>query len=401
MTTNIKEFKNLLRLRQEDLHEYLCEVLPSYYSDDKIIDQYGSFLYCEGDIPVLMVAHLDTVHKKLPENIFYDQEQKIMWSPEGIGGDDRCGVWSILEILDKGLLPSVVFTWNEECGALGASDFCTMLQPKDLSHINLAIEIDRRNNMDCVFYDLDSPEFEKYIEQFDYKTTWGSFSDISLICPHFGFAGVNLSSGYFEEHTLQEHIDITGMEYTIERVAKILQDSGIERRWEWTGIDYNKYYYGSKGRSNVYSAAYGYGDYYDDDYGTSYYYDEHKVRKEEKGKSKIFEWCITCQSLVETVNLAPAPYNDMCLDCYKKLDIKEDYCRNCGELLPIESMADYPNEVICKSCFEDLQKFYSKLELNRKDCYCEVCRTLEDELDMYELNGKLLCRKCFEENSKT
>ena len=45
MTTNIKEFKELLKLKQEELHEYLCEILPSYYEEDKIIDQYGSFLY--------------------------------------------------------------------------------------------------------------------------------------------------------------------------------------------------------------------------------------------------------------------------------------------------------------------------------------------------------------------
>lgn len=89
MTTNIKEFKELLKLEQEELHEYLCEILPSYYEEDKIIDQYGSFLYCQGEIPVLMVAHLDTVHKKAPTNIFYDSEQGIMWSPDGIGGDDR------------------------------------------------------------------------------------------------------------------------------------------------------------------------------------------------------------------------------------------------------------------------------------------------------------------------
>lgn len=394
MTTNIKEFKGLLKLTQEELHEYLCEILPSYYEEDKIIDQYGSFLYCQGEIPVLMVAHLDTVHKKAPTNIFYDSEQGIMWSPEGIGGDDRCGVWSILELLDRGLLPSIVFTWNEECGALGASDFCTLLQPGDLEHINFAIEIDRRNNMDCVFYDLDYPEFEKFIEQFNYKTTWGSFSDISLICPHFGFAGVNLSAGYFEEHTLQEYIDVRGMEYTIERVSKILTDADSQKRWEWKGYDYgSKYKSGGK-----YSKAYGYGwDYEDyDDYGTNWYYDEHGIKDDKKKNNKIFEWCITCQSLVENVNMAPKPYNDMCLDCYKKLEITEEYCQNCGEVTSIDDMADFPNEMICKKCFEELVKFDdSKKE--QTDYYCDVCHILENELDMYELNGKLVCRECFEE----
>lgn len=29
--TNIKDFKDLLRMKQADLHNYLCEVVPSYY----------------------------------------------------------------------------------------------------------------------------------------------------------------------------------------------------------------------------------------------------------------------------------------------------------------------------------------------------------------------------------
>ena len=34
---NNDNFKELLKLEQEELHEYLCEILPSYYEEDKII----------------------------------------------------------------------------------------------------------------------------------------------------------------------------------------------------------------------------------------------------------------------------------------------------------------------------------------------------------------------------
>ena len=53
------------------------------------------FLYAEGTVPVLLVAHLDTVHRTQPETICYSADGTVMMSPQGIGGDDRAGVYMI------------------------------------------------------------------------------------------------------------------------------------------------------------------------------------------------------------------------------------------------------------------------------------------------------------------
>ena len=50
------------------------------------------YLYAEGSIPILLVSHLDTVHKNLPTTIYWDKEQNVYWSPQGLGADDRAGV---------------------------------------------------------------------------------------------------------------------------------------------------------------------------------------------------------------------------------------------------------------------------------------------------------------------
>ena len=50
------------------------------------------FLYAEGNAPYMLVAHLDTVHKHLPSVICYSKDGNYMMSPQGIGGDDHCGV---------------------------------------------------------------------------------------------------------------------------------------------------------------------------------------------------------------------------------------------------------------------------------------------------------------------
>ena len=41
-----------------------------------------------GDIPIALVAHLDTVFKYPPEEIYYDRVKNVMWSPAGLGADD-------------------------------------------------------------------------------------------------------------------------------------------------------------------------------------------------------------------------------------------------------------------------------------------------------------------------
>ena len=75
--SRIDLLKALLPLEQEQLHDYLFMVLNDYYEPEKVIEVDGQFLYAQGDIPVLLCAHLDTVHKIKPkeENIYFDQEK--------------------------------------------------------------------------------------------------------------------------------------------------------------------------------------------------------------------------------------------------------------------------------------------------------------------------------------
>jgi hypothetical protein len=67
------------------------------------------------------------------------------------------------------------------------------------------IELDRQGRDDAVFYDCDNPEFEEYITKFDFVSDWGTYSDISTIAPSWECAAVNLSIGYFDEHSYAEH----------------------------------------------------------------------------------------------------------------------------------------------------------------------------------------------------
>lgn len=216
-----KLFQSLAGLSQEGMRRTLSRYLETKYPKDAVISA-KEYLYAIGDIPIALVAHMDTVFKEPPTDIYYDKDKNIMWSPQGLGADDRAGIFCILKILQVGLRPTVIFTTDEEIGADGAEAF-TKTFNKPLSPINYVVQLDRRGANDCVFYDCDNESFVQYVESFGFAESWGSFSDISVICPVWGIAGVNLSVGYENEHNLVETLNTTHMLQTIAKVKKMLQ----------------------------------------------------------------------------------------------------------------------------------------------------------------------------------
>ena len=151
-------------------------------------------------------------------------------SPQGIGGDDRCGVFALVHIFHAAQVkPWLLFTCDEEVGGIGAQVFADSFAqgklPDELDALKCLIEIDRRGAKDAVFYDSYNPDFEEYIEEKGFQTAFRSFSDISVIAPALGVAAVNLSAGYYNAHRSDEYIVRSELERTIRRVGEIVADS--------------------------------------------------------------------------------------------------------------------------------------------------------------------------------
>jgi len=228
------KFEEIFRASQKELkHKLKKEIRKMGYQT-----QSGEgYLYGIGEIPILLVAHLDTVHKEKVKIICYSKDGKIM-SPQGIGGDDRCGVYMILKVIEE-LKCHVLFCEDEEIGMVGAGKFCKSgIKPE----VNFIIELDRMGANDAVFYDCDNPDFTDHITSFGFQEEWGSFSDISEIAPYLGVAAVNISSGYYNAHTKHEYVDMNDVKRNIEKVKNIIRSENgafyeyIECRY------YSKYY---------------------------------------------------------------------------------------------------------------------------------------------------------------
>lgn len=214
-----KLFKALASMGQESLRKTLASYLEKKYKDVICTKEY---LIAKGDIPIALVAHMDTVFTKPPKEIFYDKECGVLWSPMGLGADDRAGVFTIIKILQSGLRPTVIFTTDEECGALGAEAMVKDI-PEAPCKINYIIQLDRQGSSDCVFYDCDNTAFVDYVETFGFIEAYGTFSDIRVICPVWKIAGVNLSVGYYNEHSVSETLRVRALLKTIERVKQMLK----------------------------------------------------------------------------------------------------------------------------------------------------------------------------------
>lgn len=254
---------------QENLKAFLkAELIERGYSP---LDQDG-FLFAEGELPVMLTAHMDTVHHDNCTIICTSPDGKYWMSPQGIGGDDRCGIYAIMKIIETHRC-SVLFTEDEETGCIGAKKYTDFVKknpdancvPKNLNYI---VEIDRKNADDAVFYSCDNPEFEKFVtEDTGFKTAHGSCSDISYVAPALGVAAVNFSSGYYNPHQISEYINLAELNENIRRIKAIIDKpcekfEYIEKKYTYnyssSYSSYGSYGYGRKNGKSSY--------YWDDDY---------------------------------------------------------------------------------------------------------------------------------------
>lgn len=240
-----KLIERLMLMKQYQTRHFLTDFIKENYDDCICTTRY---IIAKGDIPVALVAHMDTVWETdFNHEIFYDMRKNVMLNLNGGGYDDKIGIFLIMKLIQEGFRPHVIFTTDEESGCLGASDLVKDYPTYPFEDLSYLIQLDRRHENDCVFYDCDNEAFEQYIESFGFKTAYGSYSDICELCPAWGIAGVNLSVGYDKEHTLNERLYVDHMYHTLDRVKVILLEDKFPV-FEYIPMDYTySNYYGYYG----------------------------------------------------------------------------------------------------------------------------------------------------------
>lgn len=193
----------------------------------------GLYVAAEGDLPICLCAHMDTVYKVAPVDVYYDSEQKVFWSPQGLGADDRAGIYIILSLIEKGYKPSVIFTDLEEVGGIGAKTLVSKYPRCPFRDCRALIQLDRQGSVDAVYYDCANEDFELLITGYGFITDRGTFSDISILAPEWRIAAVNLSVGYYDEHRETEILKLEECIDTLNKVECMLKDC-----INWPGYTY-------------------------------------------------------------------------------------------------------------------------------------------------------------------
>lgn len=187
------------------------------------------FVYIPGgrDDRALLVAHSDTVWGDVDielgysnDTLYSKQRNKSVETKNrygcgtstrfgiGIGADDRVGCSILWHLKDLG--HSLLITSGEESGCQASEHIMTSewwRKEINTTHV-FAVQFDRRGCNDAVFYNLATTDFAEYVkDKTGYKPSSGCGTDIRRLCTLI--CGVNLSSGYYSEHSSEERLIVS------------------------------------------------------------------------------------------------------------------------------------------------------------------------------------------------
>lgn len=220
---------NLLRMTDTEVLQYVEEQLQQDYTVHRDRDNFVFAVPKTAKLlPVLLCAHVDTKRNvKVDEPVILAQEYGVLSNVNGIlGGDDRCGVGACLELAERFTAkPFLLFTNYEETGGAGMAAFlASRLIEKHLHNLYLFVSLDRSGHNEFVSYMPSVPEkLEFYLNKVGYAENYGVYTDAKELWLKYNIAHVNLSCGYFSQHTANEFVLLESYLSSIERASKFVQ----------------------------------------------------------------------------------------------------------------------------------------------------------------------------------
>ena len=185
---------------------------------------------------VLLVAHYDTVFDDNKKRIVKQSGTYLESDVKGlgIGADNRAGC-CILWMMRK-LGHSLLIVPDEEVGCLG-SGLMASKYSEYLENHSYCMQFDRRGCDELVYYDTETPEFEQYmLDNFTgYASANGSFTDIVELVPAAGVCGVNVSIGFYDEHTADESLEVCAFIRTAYNTLTLLRKEQPTFPSDYTG----------------------------------------------------------------------------------------------------------------------------------------------------------------------
>jgi len=170
-----------------------------------------------------VIAHTDTVQTIINKmEIYITGDTLFAFNPtkrhqHGIGGDDKVGVYVLLQLLTDIPIMKGVFFREEEVGSKG-SYYAITNHKEWFQNCNYVMSADRRGNQDVITVSgnilITSDDYLDTMEEihtrYGYTDCIGLCADVdTLVTGGIGISCVNYSSGYHEPHSSKETVSIS------------------------------------------------------------------------------------------------------------------------------------------------------------------------------------------------
>ena len=265
---DINKFKELLSVptktyKESKMVEYLVNYLTiegyDWYRDEHNNVYVTKGTLDEGEYYPMFISHTDTVHE-LVEVIDVKEEYLVRpytfgkdfgpeqtlclkaydkdGNPTGIGGDDKCGIFICMELLQKLDKVKVAFFVSEETGCHGSK----MVNTEFLKDVGYCVQYDAPGDhlisyscFGTVLFDQDGEFFKTAL-----RSITGSFgnemlvqshpyTDIMMIKQKSDVSCLNMSCGYYNMHTKNEFVCLYDVERAITAGLNLVKDLGLKK----------------------------------------------------------------------------------------------------------------------------------------------------------------------------
>jgi di/tripeptidase len=205
----------------------------------------------DGEMYPCVVCHTDTVHKIDTINVVEEmlpnshREMKLSLKaynndgePTGIGGDDKCGVFACMELLEEMDVIKAAFFVSEETGCHGSK----MADKSFFSNVGYAIQFDAPENwmvtetcFGAKLFERESEFFEKcdkvLTESMNDKRQYmiHPYTDVYALKTKFDFACINFSIGYYRYHTPNEYVVVEDTYNGIKMGKDMIESLGYKK----------------------------------------------------------------------------------------------------------------------------------------------------------------------------
>lgn len=219
------------------------------------VDEAGNVFITKGKpesgIYPLVCAHTDSVHSLKPTII--KEVKGEVWAvdaktgePVGCGGDDKCGVFICLELLQACECLKAAFFMGEECFCIGSH----AAGDEFFKDVGYCMEFDSPQGRIVSFSSNGMQLFDPHgdfamiavpIMDAHNADQWQDhpFTDIAILKRRFDFTCVNLPAGYYKMHSSREYVKLDEVQNSVNMGTAMIKALGCvkypwdatERRW--------------------------------------------------------------------------------------------------------------------------------------------------------------------------